>query len=80
MGTWTYLVTFDTAVNKGNAVVTRPRPIDSASEVMDVEAWVRNNGAAGAVLSNVVLLKRRRFARWVDGGTTVRRSSDPVPT
>lgn len=81
MGTWTYLVAYVAPfAGAGNAITTRPRPIDSADEVMDVEAWLRNNGVDQAVLTNVVLLKRRRFERWENRGTDIRRSSDPIAT
>lgn len=70
MATWTYLVTHDSG-RVGNAIVTRSRPIDSADEVYDVQAWLRRNGVAGAILTNVVLLKRRRFAKWKDRGTLI---------
>jgi hypothetical protein len=78
VGTWTYLIAYVAPyAGAGNAVTTRPRPVDSAEDIADVEGWLRRNGVAAAVVTNVVLLKRRRFARWKDKGTTVTRAGEP---
>ncbi len=78
-GTWTYLVSFVAPGGvAGTAVTTRPCPIDDENEVLNVRAWVRAGGTDRAVITNIVLLKRRRFARYKPGSTSVTRHSDPV--
>lgn len=70
-GTWTYLLAFVSSRGPGSAVNTRPRPIDSQAEVDDVQAWIRNNGFAGALLTSFVLLNHDPDAVWENKGTTV---------
>lgn len=62
----------------GNATTTRPCPIDSENELLNVQGWLRDNGIHGAILTNVVLLKHRRFARWTDRGSSLIRQEDPI--
>jgi hypothetical protein len=72
MATHTYLLAFVSSRGHGNAVNTRPRPIDSAEEVADVQAWLRGAGHHhDAILTNVVLLKHDPDEVWVDKGTTL---------
>ncbi len=79
IGIWTYLVAYVARGGvAGNAVTTRPCPIDSDNEIRNVESWLRTGGIHGAIITNVVLLKRRRFARWVDRGSKAVRREDPV--
>lgn len=78
IGTWTYLVSYLAPGGvAGNAMPTRPCPIDDENEVLNVQSWVRSK-VPGAIIMNVVLLKRRRFARYKPAESTLVRQKDPV--
>lgn len=78
IGTWTYFVSYVAPGGvAGIAMPARPCPIDDENEVLNVQGWIRSK-VPGAVIMSIVLLKRRRFARYKPAESPLVRRNDPV--
>ncbi len=66
-GTWLYLVAYTAPTPFGyvvcSRVVTRDHPVDSVDEFRSLLEYIESVDDPGAVITNIVLLRRRRFAR-----------------